>query len=410
MRHFKRFTFRSLTSIRLQSTYGTSILNKSDFFKRFEGKSCNSTNSSLSLLEKTENCISQWKLSKWEYRIPPLLNSKEKEKAMLQLNILKCFFLERGKIIQDVKNDLVIISTICGISPCEVRMKNKEWLQEQISDLRWKGDVNAAKNLRDAFTRLEIYGARDYRILERLSAVYGLGMLNTFEKAFSNLIVEDEVSHSRNVVSCNTFTDLLTVITNQYPYISLLYDFLGFNAGAGYRSSLRLFLAEAIGKKYNLQLNSYGRVIVNDPRNGIVLFDFSNSSRQILSDDSAYGLPDFLYICGPHFFLITIASENFWHRNRQLPHKKQLEGIGRRGSFVLGIPFSEVKIKNILLPPNYIDKASLIRLLHGVVGLSSAQSTSIFPWLSLYDKELDSKDEDFCEMMKRNVDEEWLTL
>lgn len=397
-------------SVRMHSSYGTSILDHADLAARVEFYPRKTGSSVLSLLEKTENTIAKWKLNKWEFRIPPLLSSYDKEKWTLQLNILKAFFIERGKILENIKWDKKVVSSLGEIPSGEVLSKNRIWVQEKVSQLRWNGEVDKAKMLRDSFSRLEIFGARDHRILERLCAVYGLGLMNTFEDAFDNCIIEDEITKTRSVVKDNFFRELLKVLVIEYPYISLLYDFLGFNATAGYRTSLGLLLKKGAELKHNLHNHQNGRMLINDPRKKVILFDVMESKSLIAADDSIYGLPDFLYICGSNFFLITIASDNFWLRNRQLPHTKQMEGIGRRGSFVLGIPFCDVRIKNVLLPPNYLDKASLSRLLENVLELSTDKSLLIFPWVNLYEKELDESDLDFCEMVKRNAHEEWVTL
>eukprot|EP00796_Vickermania_ingenoplastis_P006070 gene6070-4368_t len=393
---------------RWHASYGVTSLGHKDLLLRYGDESCG-TKSILSLLEATEDRISRWKLNKWEFRVPPLLSTKEKEKMLIQLNLLKSFFLEWGKTMHDVRHDLELVSSIGGISKEEVRSKDRAWLLDAISKLRWNNEVNKAKCIRDAFTRLEIYGARDYRILERLAAIYGLGMFNTFQDAFSNLIIE-EPSRSRSVQTNNPFTELLSSIVTQNPQISLVYDFLGFNPSQGYRESLRKFLLEAARKRHDLAGAAKGRLLANSARKKVVLFDFVDSHTLLASEDTGYGLPDFLYIHGAHFYLITIASDNYWLRNRQLPHRKQMEGIGRRGSFVLGIPFSDVRIKNVLLPPHYLDKDSIVRLLEGLFDMELDQWSSTFPWVRLYDKQLDEQDADFAEMIRRNRDEEWLTL
>lgn len=398
------------TPFRLHSSFGTSVLDHADLVARVKHHPRKGGDSVLSLLERTESAVSNWKLNKWEFRVPPLLSAYEKERWTLQLNLLKSFFIERGKVLADIKRDIDIISSVGDIPSDEVLSKNSTWVFEKVSQLRWNGDVDKAKVLRDAFSRLGVYGARDHRILERLCAVYGLGVMNSFEDAFDNVIIEDQRTGMRTMMKDNFFRELLAVLVTEYPYISVLYDFLGFNANTGYRSSLGMFLKKGAEYKHKLRQHENGRMLLNDVQKRVILFDVIESKSLIASDDSIYGLPDFLYICGSKFFLITVASDNYWLRNRQLPHRKQMEGVGRRGSFVLGIPFSDVRIKNVLLPPNFVDKASLTRLLENVLELSASESLSIFPWLNLYDKELDESDIDFCEMMKCNAHEEWVTL
>lgn len=381
-----------------------------ELLSRYSDAPSTSSKSILDLLEETEERISLWKLNKWEFRISSLVSGKDKETYLLQLDVLKAFFLERSKVLERTKRDLQQISRLGGVSIEQVRHKDQLWLQDTIAKLRWSGEVNKAKALRDAFTRLEIMGGRDYRILERLAAIYGLGMLNSFESAFTNMIVEDKETGRKTVQRENSFTQLLTKLLQNYPYVRLVHDFLGFNVSSGYRSSLRELLAAAVEERHSVETHVREKLIANDWRQRVILFDFLDSSSLIASNDTIYGLPDFVYITGPHFYLITVASENFWLRSRQLPHKVQMEGIGRRGSFVLGIPLQEVKIKNILLPPKYLDRSSIARLLQEVFGLSTSSISSRFPWFNSYTKELDEKDVDFCEMLKKNVSEEWLTL
>lgn len=409
IRHLKASSLK-FNYLRLHSSYGISVLDHAGLIARFQDQPRKSGKSLLSLLEKTEYTIANWKLNKWEFRLPPLLVPSDKEKWTLQLNILKSFFIERGKLLKNIKEDIDVVSSLGEVPPSEVRNKSRTWVQEKVSKLRWSGEVDKAKGLRDAFSRLEIYGAREHQILERLCAIYGLGLLNTFDDAFGNFIVEDETTRTRSVIKENFFLELLGMMVTEHPYLGLLYDFLGFNIRSGYRSSLGSFLKKAVEHRHRIAPCQEGRMLINDAQKKIILYDVAESKALIASDDSIYGLPDFLYICGSNFFLITIASENFWLRNRQLPHKKQMEGIGRRGSFVLGIPLSNVRIRNVLLPPNYLDRASLSRLLSDVVDLSLTDSLSIFPWLNLYDKELDKCDLDFCEMVKHNIHEEWVTL
>jgi hypothetical protein len=396
-------------ALRFHAAYGAKILNHEDMTKRFAGFKVR--NDELALLEETEKYISHWRLNKWEFRVPPLLSPAEREKVMLQQDILKSLCLNQANERKHVLRDIQIVSSVTGIAPESVREKTRAWLQEEASKLRWKGEVNKAKELRDAFLRLEVYGSRDHRLLERLCCMYGLGMQGTFEEAFSNIIVQDPLTGKLSVNEANPFAELLAYIISRYPQINVIHDFLGFNVLSGYRLSLSRFLVQCLAAKNGLTNPvSNGRVLLHISASREILFDFGDSKSQITQDDSVYGLPDFMYIRGNDIFLITIAADNHWLRKRQVPHAKQLEGIARRGSFVLGIPFEKARIRNVLLPPNYVDEASLRRLTENVLEMEPETVKKTAPWISLYEKELDRRDVDYCELEKTVNEEEWLTL
>ncbi|KPA83446.1 putative mitochondrial hypothetical protein [Leptomonas pyrrhocoris] len=400
---------RSGNALRFHAAYGAKALSHEDMTARFGSHTVN--RDELALLEETEKCIAKWRLNKWEFRIPPLLNPAEREKVMLQQDILKSFCLNQADERKHVLHDIEIVVSLTGISADSVREKTRAWLQEEASKLRWKGEVNKAKELRDAFLRLEVYGSRDYRLLDRICCMYGLGMQGTFDEAFNNIIVQDPSTGKLSVDESNPFVELQAYIISRYPQIDIIHDFLGFNIVSGYRSSLSRFLVQCLAAKNNLTNPvSNSRVLLQVNASKEVLFDFGDSRGQIAQDDSVYGLPDFMYVRGSDIFLITIAAESHWLRKRQVPHAKQLEGIARRGSFVLGIPFEKVRIRNVLLPPNYVDAASLRRLTENVLEMAPDVVTKTAPWSSLYEKELDTKDVDYCELERTVNEEEWLTL
>lgn len=400
---------RSLNALRFHAAYGAKTLSHQDMVRKFAGLKVNKDE--LQLLEETEKYVSNWRLNKWEFRVPPLLSPAEREKVLLQQDILKSLCLNQAEERRHVLRDIEVISALAGIPPESVREKTRAWLQEEASKLRWKGEVNKAKELRDAFLRLEVYGARDHRLLERLCCMYGLGMQGTFEEAFGNLIVQDPTTGKFSVEESNPFVELQAYIVSRYPQIDIIHDFLGFNVVSGYRPSLSRFLVQCLATKHDLANPvSNGRVLLHVSASKEVLFDFGDSKNQIAQDDSVYGLPDFMYVRGGDIFLITIAADNHWLRKRQVPHTKQLEGIARRGSFVLGIPFEKARIRNVLLPPNYVDAASLRRLTENVLEMSPESIKKSAPWASLYEKELDAKDVDYCELEKTVNEEEWLTL
>ncbi|EPY21842.1 hypothetical protein STCU_08464 [Strigomonas culicis] len=238
-----------------------------------------------------------------------------------------------------------------------------------------------------------------------------MGMMGTFEDAFGNMIVEDPVTKKITMEEENSFKLLLSEIVGKFPQIDIIYDFLGFNAESGYRESFKKFAVDLLAKKNKIvEHTPDGRVSFYNPASKEIFFDFNNSKAQIVSDDSVYGLPDFLYVQDTDMFLLTIASENHWLRSRQVPHAKQLEGIARRASFILGIPYDSVRIRNVLLPPSYMDKSSLERVVEAVFGIGGSEKQEFIPWLKLYSKELDAQDVDYCDIQKTVNEEEWLTL
>lgn len=396
-------------SLRCHASYGARPLTHEGMMTKYHGRP--TAKDELMLLEQTEDYISRWRLNKWEFRVPPLLSSHMKEKVMLQQDVLKSLILTISEERKSVERDIALLASLTGISPESVRGKTRAWLQEEASKLRWNGEVNKAREVRDAFLRLEIYGAKDHRILERLCCIYSLGLQGTFEEAFGNIVTQDSLTGKFSVDESNPFGELLSLIVTRYPHIDIIHDFQGFNVATGYRGSLRRFMAYCLGKKLKVDVpKGNERVVLHSVENREILFDFGNSKERITVDDSVYGLPDFMYINHSDIFLITIAAENHWLRNRQLPHSKQLEGIARRASFVVGAPFEKTRIRNILLPPNYVDKASLLRLTENVLSLSEDIVKEAVPWISVYEKELDSQDVDYCELQKTVNEEEWLTL
>ncbi|EAN87380.1 hypothetical protein, conserved [Trypanosoma cruzi] len=395
------------TQFRVHATYDVAPLSHKELFSIYQN--WDKTRDELDLLEEVEERISKWKLNKWEMRIPPLLTAREKELMRQQQELLKSIFFDWGKCRDALNKDLELISSITGLPKGTVREKNRAWLQEEAAKLRWVGEVSKATRLRDAFLRLEVYGSRDHRLLERLCCIYGLGLQGSFESAFSNYIVEDPITKKIYVDEKNSFRDLLAYIIHTYPQIDIIYDFLGFNFIGGYRSSLRRYLECMVSRSTEGE-KIPGRLVFGRGKPAEILFDFGNSNESLVSGECTQGFPDFVFVKGSDMTLIIIASENSWLRNRQLPHRKQMEGIARRASFVLGIPFSEVRVRNLLLPPTYLDKDSIVRINEAVLGLSKEEQRNLAPWLEMYQKELDSKDVDFCSLMKSTNEEEWLTL
>ncbi|RNF03801.1 uncharacterized protein Tco025E_08093 [Trypanosoma conorhini] len=409
MRSICCFSILSPIQVRAHATYDAAPLSHRQLFSLY--KNWGKRGNELDLLEEVEERISKWKLNKWEMRIPPLLSAREKEVMRQQQELLKSIFFNWRKCKDALNVDLELISSITGLPKVAVREKNRAWLQEEASKLRWVGEVNKAAQLRDAFLRLEVYGSRDHMLLQRLCCIYGLGLQGSFENAFSNYIVEDPTNKKIYIDESNAFRDLIGHIINTYPQIDIIYDFLGFNLVEGYRSSLRRYLQCMISRSaHETTTTATGRLFFGIGKPEEILFDFANSKESLVSGDCVQGFPDFVFVMGADITLILIASDNFWLRNRQLPHRKQMEGIARRASFVLGIPFSDVRVRNLLLPPSYLDKNSICRINEVVLGLTSEEQRNLAPWLDMYQKELDPKDVDFSALMKSTNEEEWLTL
>ncbi|RNF11335.1 hypothetical protein TraAM80_00971 [Trypanosoma rangeli] len=393
--------------IRAHATYDVAPLSHKQIFSLY--RNWGKTRNELDLLEEVEEKIFRWKLNKWQMRIPPLITAHEKEVIRQQQELLKDLFFNWRKCRDAVDADLELISSITSLPKETIREKNRLWLQEEAAKLRWVGEVNKATQLRDAFLRLEVCGSRDHMLLERLCCIYGLGLQGSFENAFSNYIMEDPTTKKIYINESNAFSELMAHIVNTYPQIAIIYDFLGFNLIEGYRSSLRQYLQCMISRS-SQETTTTGRLFFGTGKPAEILFDFGNSKESLVSGEHVQGFPDFVFVKGADITLIIIASDNFWLRNRQLPHRKQMEGIARRASFVLGIPFSDVRVRNLLLPPNYLDKDSICRINEVVLGISDAEQRILAPWLEMYQKKLDSKDVDFCYLMKSTNEEEWLTL
>lgn len=372
----------------------------------------------LALLEQVEERISSWRLSKWEQRVPVLLSQADKEAAQLQLHNVKTVLLDQAKTRALIDSDMNIVCSVLKVSRDELRLKSRSWLQEEIAKLRWAGETASAKSARDAFLRLEQYGSRDFKFFERLCCMYGLAKLGTFDDAFSNFVVPN----GNSVALCTTspFHELMAAIVAKYPTIDIVSDFLGFNELEGYRSSLGRYITEGLRHRHGSDTTiastagSTSRVLFQRSAGGSdreILFDYGNSAALVANGDGRHAVADFVHVRGKDITLVSVASKNRWLRSRQQPHRKQLEGIGRRASFVLGIPFNDVRIRSLLLPPLYLDRASLHRVNTHVVGLDSAHAAAFAPWVELYDKELDvEREADFAELTKSKPEEAWVTL
>ena len=411
-------------SARHIASYDTTFQSHSALAKRYSMQVSASTSASgsgtlaidvvLPKLKQVEERMAAWRLNRWEFRLPVLISQQEKEAAMAQLHTIKTLVLEQQRVQISINEDLDAVCKIFGVDANTIRSANRVWLQEKLDLLRWEGQVNAAAEARERFLRLERYGSADFRILERLCCMYGLAKFGTFEEGFQNQIVEDPKTGRPILSSENPFTELMQLVVTNIQALDILYDFLGFNTTEGYRESLGKYVAKNLRNKAsgseNSKSPSASRILFQDPSKGEILFDFKNSQAALAQADAVQGIVDFVYINGSDVTLIAIATPNVYQRATQLPHRKQMEGIARRASFVLGIPYDDVRIRNLLLPPSYVDNASLERL-HRVIGVNREQAAAVAPWLGLYDKELDRNvDIDYAEVAAKAPEEEWVKL
>ena len=389
-------------------------------------------------LEKVEQRLVHWKLNKWDFRVPVLLTGEERYRTMSQLKHIKTEMRLRLVEQERALNDLRGVSEVLNTPITELRYKSRAWIQEKVSELRWQGDIESAKRVREAWVRLEDNGGREAKLLQRLCCIYGLARIGTFESAFTNFIVPaddlqlqkgdaakvesyftghlsgaPETAENDFAVAMdrgNPFTELMRLLTKHMPTLDILYDFYGYNVTDGYRSSLGRALKMTL--EHNAQGEDYG-TNTQGPR------DYGRPDRVMFQRHSAdgkleflfdhrqdYSGPDFVYGNGGRIVLISIANPNKWLRETQLPHTRQMEGIARRCCFVFGIPFEQAQVQNLLLPPSVMDKKSLLRL-ESIVG---PLHPALQSWSKYYDLELSQDDADYAEQAKKYPEEEWVRL
>mmetsp|Transcript_15045 Transcript_15045/g.17348 ORF Transcript_15045/g.17348 Transcript_15045/m.17348 type:complete len:419 (-) Transcript_15045:159-1415(-) len=404
-------------SVRGIASYGKTALSHAEVVAKFQAVEVPSDGAvdELSLLETVEERMRGWRLNRWEHRVPVLSSQSEKEAAQSQLHTIKSLILDHAKTHAIMLQDMDLVCTTLKVSPEDLRTKTRAWLQEEIAKMRWNGDVAQAKAVRDAFVRLEQYGSRDFKYFERLCSVYGLAKLGTFDDAFSHVVVPKQNSIALDTSS--PFHNLMAVLVRKYPTLDLVFDFLGFNEVEGYRASLGRYLTLGLESKYATATSAVpsSRVLFQHDASLAsreVLFDYGNSARSVAdSTEGRHGVADFVHVRGNDITLITIVSPNRWLRSRQIANPKQLEGIARRSSFVFGMPYDAVRIRNLLLPPSYLDRVSLDRINRHVLALDPATLQSTAPWISMYAKELDvARDADYAQMTKVKPEEEWVKL
>jgi hypothetical protein len=385
----------------------------------------------LMSLEEVEQRLANWPLARWNFRIPVLVSAEEQHRSRAQLARIKSEIRLRLVEQEAARKDLVLVSEITKTPIPELRNKNRAWLQEKVSGLRWEGNVATAKELKEAWVRLEENGGREAFLLERLCCIYGLARLGTFDTAFTNQIVLASEQYTqvvppdskffgkvptggpetaRNDVkvkidTTNHFAELMQVLMLNFPSLDILYDFLGYNVTEGYRGSLIKALTMALNHKNGVSAPNKG------PSDARVLFQKKNANGryEFLFDCKGNGNegPDLMYGIGGKVVMITIGSDNKWLREVQLPPKRQLEGIARRVCFVMGLPFESAEVQNLMLPPAYLDRQSLMRL---STSLETDFHPSIQRWFAHYNKQLDPEMADFAEQSKKHPQEEWVRL
>lgn len=412
------------SGVRAVASYGKTALTHTELVTKYLATEPQTNADELALLETVEERMRGWRLNRWEHRVPVLMSQADKEAAQSQLHTIKTLMLDHAKTHSLMQQDMEAVCKTLKVTPEELRTKTRAWLQEEVAKLRWNGDVALAKNIRDAFVRLEQYGSRDFKYFERLCCVYGLAKLGTFDDAFSHFVVPSGKSIALDTSS--PFRELMSVVVRKYPTLDLVFDFLGFNEVEGYRSSLGRYLTLGLQAKH-ADPNTSSTITTSPavaPTSRVlfqheahlasreVLFDYRDSARAVAdASEGQQGVADFVHISGSDVTLVTVVTKNRWLRSRQVAHAKQLEGIARRTSFVFGIPYDSVRIRNLLLPPAYLDRVSLDRLNRHVLGLDATKVQSIAPWINLYEKELDvGRDADYAELAKTKPEEEWVKL
>ena len=259
-------------------------------------------------LSLVEDRMISWKMQNWDFRVPALLNTQEKESAIRQLRALQQRARELLTQRYAAKQQMVAVMALTGVSSEEeLNGKTRGWVLEQVAAMRWRGEIDKAARLRDAWVALEKQGSQQHALFDRLCCVYGLGMLGTFDHAFANTIREVDVAAARASAavstaktvatdkkakkgqqqqttspavlsgpaangggqrclmldSSNPFKELLAHVVAYLPTIHVLYDFTGFgyvhsdavgslaasNHGRGYRSSLEEYAIASLAQQ-----------------------------------------------------------------------------------------------------------------------------------------------------------------
>lgn len=370
----------------------------------------------LPLLESIEDRLAQWKRQKWEFRTPALLSPDEKAAVTALLRRLQSttesYTAKRRQMLADTQ---LVHQLTGGATPlAELPYQPRAWLQKHVSNLRMQGRAEEAKTLRDAWLRMEVLGGPDYDFLERLVLVYGLGKMGTFDRTFTNTIrLTPEAEKNAATVDVHSEAGLITLDRSDplealismtlanVPDIHILYDFLGWNEGlpytrqndvvnsfnSSYTTSLGEYMSRCLKYKFpegvvasnnnnsNRSNNNNSNLLFSDNKNKIYLL---RTDENIASSQAQTGVnisPTFSLWQGPNLTIITKASQNKYLRQYQLPNKRQIEGMCRRTAFVFGYSMDDVRARTLLLPPNQIDRRSLLRI-HAALDPSSSIATT----------------------------------
>lgn len=408
--------------------YGVAMLSHTDFLSKYgaapqpasaAAAPASFVDKLLPPLERVETVMGAWKLNRWEHRVPLVMHSEaEKELARRQLHELKRVVLSQRGAREAKRRDVEFLCGALEVKPAELAAKDRKWINEKISKMRWKGEVAAAREVREAWRRLEESALSENNILLRLCCVYGLGRMGTFEAAFSNMILpadgataanpslRSSASSSNEVARLDIsdpFREVLSLIAAYIPSIDILHDFLGMNTLQGYTPSLATYMLSLLrgrdalvasatekGGAASFDLGKFtrevradvqraaagkaSRILYQNAARGEYLFATSTNSTPLSTTNpfllSAQPAPiaDFVHIVGGDITLLAVAADNHYKREVQLANDKQLEGIARRAVFVLSgskesaITFDNVRVRSFMLPPKKIDLASLQRL------------------------------------------------
>jgi hypothetical protein len=356
-------------------------------------------------LEALEEHISRWRLGKWMFRVPVLLPSHaEKEAAMTQLDTIKAKWLEYVQRREDVKQDVAVITQSLGMSGATrdvLATLTRTKIHDHITTLRWNGDVDTARKVRAAWERMEVAGASDAHLLDRMCCVYGLLRNNCFENAFGNVIRKNPATGKIVLDRSDALRGAAETILTNVPSMDIYYSFLGYDP-AGYSQALGRYIVTNLSAKYKeveFRTNSTG-----------VVFEAGNHQELLCATSTKFvHVQAVEETQGKHFnaTLLLVASSNRYEREGQIPKRKELDAVERRLSFLLGVPPESVRSRVLFLPPAYLDKVSLSRL-HEMMGGAFAEEHQHFQ--GQYTKELTEEDQDYTHQRSTLPQEDWATL
>ena len=188
---------------------------------------------------------------------------EEREPWLEQLDMLReswaAHTARRERSLDDVK----LLNQSLGLFPAKGREEfsqmGREEIQEKLTELRWNGEVDMARQVKAAWTRLEASGADDAFLLDRLCCLYGLIRMNSFNEAFRNVIRREESSGEVIWDRSNPFRSAAEFLLTNLPEMDIYYAFLGYEpksgeTGGGYARALARYLRLNLRSKYNTTL------------------------------------------------------------------------------------------------------------------------------------------------------------